>query len=320
MSVRTCAVVVKHRDAEHAVACVASLASSETPVKTVVVDNTPQDDRLDEALAGYAGVEVLHPQTNLGFAGGCNLGIERARTQPGCEFVLLLHEDVRVQPDTLAMIEDAMDERPEVGLVTCRVVYMHDPARLFYARGRIDWRTARGRIPGFGRGAMAEKALRGGFMSYAPACTMLLRRAVLEKVGKLDTRFRKYEDGVDLSQTTLEAGYRIYYCADTFVEHRARCHRKTDGSPSADRVARDRGEYREIAYHRARNAVMNARKHAHGRDRLVFLAMYPAFFLVDAIRASRRFGADAFRPAWRGLVAGIREPLRPGADGGLSAT
>lgn len=310
MTARTCAVVVKHRDVEDAVACVASLAASETPVKTVVVDNTPQDDQLDGALAGYPDVEILHPQSNLGFAGGCNLGIDLALKRTTCEFVLLLHEDVRVQTDTLAMIEGAMDERPQAGMATCRVVFMDDPSKLFYARGRVDWRRGRGSAPGFGGNAFTEKALRGGFVSFAPACTMLLRRKVLETIGGLDESFYLYEDGMDVSQTVLEAGYRIYYCPDTFVLHRARVHRRAHDSPDGARREENGGpEYDALVCHHVKNSIVNARKHAHGMHLAEFVAFYPLFVLLRTLGAVRGLGLHAFVPVWRGIMAGLKQPL-----------
>lgn len=303
MTARTCAVVVKHHDVEDAVACVASLAASETPVQVVVVDNTPQDDRLDEALAGHTDVEILHPQRNRGFAGGCNLGINWALTQTECEFVLLLHEDVRVRPDTLAMIECAMDERPQAGMSTCRVVFMDDPSKLFYARGRVDWLRGRGSTPGFGGNAITEKALRGGFVSFAPACTMLFRRKILETIGGLDENFFLYEDGVDVSQTVVEAGYRIYYCPDTFVLHRARVHhrarRRGNGGPERD----------ALVFYCVKNSIVNARKHAHGGHLAEFAVCYPLFTLLRTLGVVRVRGLHAFVPVWRGILAGLKQPL-----------
>jgi GT2 family glycosyltransferase len=303
VTVRTCAVVVKHHDVEDTVACVASLAASETPVKTIVVDNTPQDEWLDKALADYTGVEVLHPQRNRGFAGGCNLGIGWALAQTGCEFVLLLHEDVRMQPDTLAMLEGAMDERSQAGMATCRVVFADDPQKLFYARGRVDWLRGRGSTPGFGGDAFTEKALRGGFVSFAPACTMLFRRKILETIGELDESFFLYEDGVDVSQTVVEAGYRIYYCPDTFVLHRARVHCRArgweNGGPERD----------ALVFYQVKNSIVNARKHAHGRHLAEFAVCYPFFTLLHTLGIVRDRGLHAFVPVWRGVVAGLKQPL-----------
>lgn len=104
------AVDALHRDAR----------ASGLEMHVVVVDNgasSATGERLDEARLE---AEVLEPASNLGYAGGINLGANEARG----EVLLLMNADVVVEPGCLRALVDALGDADIAG------------PRLFWDRGR----------------------------------------------------------------------------------------------------------------------------------------------------------------------------------------
>ncbi len=73
------AIVINYNGAGFIEACLHALESCNLrPAEIVVVDNASTDESLLE-LNGYPRANVLRQMTNLGFAGGANVGLQRDR-------------------------------------------------------------------------------------------------------------------------------------------------------------------------------------------------------------------------------------------------
>lgn len=309
MKPRSCVVIINYRNAEDTAACVASALRSEQPVRVVVVDNSPHDPALEAALAPFPNITTLHPDENLGFGRGCNLGIEWALKNTDCEFVMLLNSDATVEADTILTLEEVMDEHPNVGLATGRIVFMEAPDRLCYARGTIDWKRGGGKVPGFGGDAMSATALLSGPVQFASGCAMLLRRSLLEQIGGFDEAFHMYEEDVDLSLRVREAGSLVWYVAEALIRHKGHGSQRGAGDGFHTRWSASNPRYDFQVYHSVRNTLINARKHARGKNLVVFSTFYPLFVLRRSLPVAFARGTRAFIPVFRGFRDGLRAPL-----------
>ena len=69
-------VVLSWNGREDTLACLGSLAAATYPsVEVLVVDNGSSDGSADAVAAAYPDVALVRLDTNLGFAGGMNVGI-----------------------------------------------------------------------------------------------------------------------------------------------------------------------------------------------------------------------------------------------------
>src|SRR5262245_57058678 len=98
-------------------------------LSAVVVDNGSSDDSVAHIRAAYPQVTLIQNKTNLGYAGGNNVGIRHA-LQRGAAYVLLLNEDVVVEPEALGHLAAALAD-PSVAAAGCKVRIFEDPARLW---------------------------------------------------------------------------------------------------------------------------------------------------------------------------------------------
>lgn len=293
------------KGADDTAGCVDSLMSSAESLGIVVVDNTPDDPDLEPVLAPYPDVRLIRAQANLGFGRGNNLGIDWSLQHTDCEFVFVLNNDTIVEPGSIFKLEKAMDAHPEAGIVTPRIVLAEDSAKLWYGGGDVDWRRGGGRVPGFLGPADAPSAMRSRQVSFASGCAMLVRRRVLEVCGGFDPIYFMYEEDVDLS-LRVSKKYAIYYEANAVIYHKGQGSQRKVRTPFHGKWIPDNPNYAFHVYHMTRNAVINGRKHAKGKDKAIWLFFYPLFLLKKAMSASMKLGVSAHKPVVRGVVDGMR--------------
>jgi len=229
-------------------ACVESLLDAGAPAGQIVVVDNGSSDGSPQALRERFGVavHVMESGQNLGFAGGCNLGIEYALGQ-GAEWLFILNNATVVDPAMFAEWKRAVDASPAYAIVAPLILYHADPQRIWYLGDRA--------IPGslitysLGRNQLD----RGQFAPLVPVdfvcgCGMFTRRAVFERVGLFDTGFFMYAEEVDLCQRARLAGFRLA-CAT-----RARMWHKVSVSADRDRPL--------TRYLRIRNQILFYRRYA----------------------------------------------------------
>jgi len=105
--------------------CLDSLLSSDWPTdrfEIVMVDNGSVDDVVERVAADprYASVRVLEPLANLGFAGGCNLGM---RADGEYDLVALVNNDATVDPGWLRALHGAMAVDDRIGAVCAKMLF-----------------------------------------------------------------------------------------------------------------------------------------------------------------------------------------------------
>lgn len=91
----------------------------------IIVDNASTDDSVQRIQSAYPYTEIIQSITNLGFAGGNNLGIERA-LELQAEYVWLLNNDTEVDAFALHHLVERMMQNPRIGMCGSTLVYHHD--------------------------------------------------------------------------------------------------------------------------------------------------------------------------------------------------
>jgi alpha-1,3-rhamnosyl/mannosyltransferase len=111
------------------------------PARVVVVDNGsgPADlARLRSGIAHWGlAVELVETGENLGFGGGCNVGIRLALGR-GAEFVWLLNNDAVPHPDALQAMLRVMERDQKVAAVGSVIYDLERPERVqTWGGGRV---------------------------------------------------------------------------------------------------------------------------------------------------------------------------------------
>lgn len=154
---------------------------------------------------------LVQTGANLGFAGGCNVGIRYAMKR-GAKYVWLLNNDTVAEPGALSgMVAVGRDDQ-QVGLVGSVLNYYHDPQAVqAFGGGSISWWW--GTIRHYLKERVED-------LDYLTGASLLIKRSVIEKIGLLDDSYFFYWEDIDYSRRALEAGWCIGVATGSRVLHK----------------------------------------------------------------------------------------------------
>jgi GT2 family glycosyltransferase len=264
-------VVLNWNGWQDTIACVQSLLRLKyADFRVLIIDNGSTDGSQDQLQAALPGVDLLQTGANLGFGGGCNVGIRHALAS-GAEYVWLVNSDATVDPDALAAMVKLADQNPEVGAV----------GSVLFDAGTVDqvqlWGGGRINL-WLGR---SNHCVSGGAIDFVSGASLLLRRAALEEVGLFDEEsFFMYWEDTDLGFRLRNAGWRLAVAPDSHIWHKQSASLGL-GNPVLDAYA-------------ARSCVRFLRRHAPVPKLSVALMLVR--MLVKRVLVGR---ADRLHAVWR---------------------
>jgi len=197
--------------------CLTALAAQTTKatlaLEVIVVDNGSHDASPAIVADEFPDARLLRNGRNLGFAGGCNVGLAAATG----DMLVLLNQDTLVQPGWLAGLVDALAQ-PAAG-VCGSLALQPDGVTIQHAGGVVDWPLGVARHRGHGEPVDARWR-QSGVVDFVTGASLALRRDVLEQIGPLDENFGPgYYEDVDFCWRVREAGYSVGYAPDSILIH-----------------------------------------------------------------------------------------------------
>lgn len=191
----------------------------------IVVDNCSSDGSVAMLSGRFPQVRLIANSENVGFGRANNQGLALARGR----HLLLLNPDAFVHAGTVDRLVEFMDAQPDAGSAG---------PRLRYEDGRLQrsvtafptlltelWTTfgldrAFPGSPVFGRYKQTFWAMDDlrPVDSLMGAC-LILRRAVIDRIGLFDEQFFMYSEEVDLCYRLRQAGWRNYFLPDVEATH-----------------------------------------------------------------------------------------------------
>jgi GT2 family glycosyltransferase len=192
-------------------ACIASLQKLSYPnFGLIVVDNGSTDGSQGHIEENFPAIKVLQTGANLGFGGGCNVGIRHALEQ-GVDYVWLINSDATVDANALTELVRVADEQALVGAVGSVLYEAERPDQIqLWGGGRVGlWR-------GLSRHQIAPAPL-----DFVSGASMLLRREAVEQVGMFDDHaFFMYWEDSDLGFRLRQAGWQLAVAESSHVRHK----------------------------------------------------------------------------------------------------
>lgn len=295
-SVPVVGIIVLHWGAREATeACLESLRKATyTAVRVFLVDNARSLDEATAQQAAPLAIEIFRPPRNLGFAEGCDWGINAA-VNAGVEYIFLLNNDAVVGRHCLETLVSVARSTPNSGVLSPQIAFQEATDKVWYRGGEFSpW----GRGPRHtGWRQRVETNRPPADVDYATGCAMLIDPAVIRAVGTFDARLFAYCEDLDFSLRVRAAGFRVLVVPAALVHH-------------GTTYTHERGAQR--VYYSIRNLLEVMRKHARWYHWIGFV---PAF-------AVQWVGFFVLLACWRrqwGLIWAVGRGLLDGVRGRLGA-
>lgn len=197
--------------------CVASLMEQTHRPQVLVVDNaSPRNlDVLDSVAADFPGAKILRLSRNQGFAGGMNRGVEAADT----EFVVLLNNDVILEPGAVAEMRRVIDLGENVVGVAPKILLEQDRGYIDAIGNLIDGQGSAFNM-GIGQLDIGQYDREEETFGACFAATLLRRKAFRRGyVGPLEERFFMYYEDVDWCFRAGLLGFKFLTAPRAVVYH-----------------------------------------------------------------------------------------------------
>ncbi len=193
-----------------------SIIASLHPVREIIVaDNGSTDGSLEWLQGGRGEFRLLALGRNSGSAGARNILIAAARS----EYVMLLDNDVSLEPETIGRLLKTMQQVPDAGLCHPETMDSSDPDAYHYNGGYIHYLGAL-----IARDRPAPGAVRPSHESFDVVAggAILVRRAHALEIGCFDDDyFFNWEDGDFAARMTL-SGHLCLNVPDALAHHRGK--------------------------------------------------------------------------------------------------
>ncbi len=187
-------------------------AQRDVDAEIIVVDNASRDDSramVDRLLPGAVSIASA---VNLGFAGGCNLGAARARS----DVLLFLNPDIRMPPDAIGTLARAIAGDPAVGAIGPKLRF---PDGRIQCAGGILGPNGHSRHRGWGEQDLGQYDVACG-VDYVPGAALAIRRAhFLALDGFHDGYFPGFFEDVELCMRLRRQGLEVRYVPAPALVH-----------------------------------------------------------------------------------------------------
>ena len=197
--------------------CLQSLGRIAYPAASVIlIDNAHTLSPSVTEWAHPLSLDLVRPGSNLGFAEGCAVGMSIA-LERGADYVLLLNNDVVVDPPFLDRLVAAARACPEAGLFCPQIEFLEDPGRVWFGGGAFSLWRGIPRHTHWRKSSTGDRAPRAS--DFATGCALLIAPSVIRTVGVFDPRFFAYGEDLDLSLRARQAHVGIMVVPASVIWH-----------------------------------------------------------------------------------------------------
>lgn len=184
------------------------------PAALIVVENGSSDDSLSVLQLYGSKIIILQNKTNLGFAGGVNVGIHYA-LEHEFDAVALFNSDAIASREWLHQLTLELLRHKTTAIVTGMIQsadgHTIDSTGEFYSRWGIAFPRGRGEQP--------THYPTGQYVFGGSGGASLYRTALFRDIGLFDEHFFAYYEDTDISFRAQLAGWRIRYVPTAIVFH-----------------------------------------------------------------------------------------------------
>jgi GT2 family glycosyltransferase len=181
--------------------------------ETIIIDNGSTDGSVKYIEKHFPEMRVIKLKQNIGFSPAVNIAVKQTQG----EFIVLVNNDTKLDPNFLKYLVKAAQVHPEAGFVTGKMLQFFDPKRIDAAGDYID-AVGHGNNIGFGQPDGLEFNT-PGYVFLVSGGGSLFREKVFEEVGLFDDDYFAYFEDADLCLRAQMQGFKGWYEPKAVIYH-----------------------------------------------------------------------------------------------------
>lgn len=186
-------------------------------IEIIVVDNGSKDNPVPVWESKYPEANFIRSDTNLGFAGGNNLGLNSATG----DYLFFVNNDTEFTEGLIDTLVDTLIQHPEVGVVSPKLLYFDQPQMLQYAGYTpMNYFTARNACIGQFETDKGQYDHLVGPTGFAHGAAMMVTRQAIQKSGPMAENFFLYYEELDWADRIRRNGFDIWVNMKATIYHK----------------------------------------------------------------------------------------------------
>ncbi len=187
--------------------------------KILIVDNASANESVKVLKKELPQIKLLVNKENLGFSGGCNVGIKYA-LKDKADYVLLLNNDTLVDKNFLTELIKVSESDKNIGIVSPFIFYADSPKKIWSAGLNFRYKNAWPFID-----ENRETLDKGQFKKplkneYLTGCSMLIKKDVFNKIGYFKDEYFLYLEDMDFSVRATRCNLTLYSVPSSKIWHK----------------------------------------------------------------------------------------------------
>ena len=213
-------IICNYNKKEYVKKCLESLfLQSKKDFDVVVVDNASTDGSAEELSKLYRNkITLICNKENLGGSGGFNTGIRRAM-EGEYRYLVLLDNDVVLKEDCIEQLYDDMKKNLNIGIMGTKILKMDIPDMIQEFAPTVNYENMTFDLHYSGdKVDVALPHLK--VCDYVPACALIVRREVIERIGYMPEENFIYYDDITWGVRCSRAGFEVVANSMAVVWHK----------------------------------------------------------------------------------------------------
>lgn len=207
-------VIVTFNNAKTIARCLASVVSQKD-TQAMVIDNHSTDRTVEIVKQQFKKVEVVLLPKNSGYAGGNNIGIEKALAQ-GADYVLILNPDTVLEKGVIEKLVRAAKERMGKGVFGPQIL-CEDKKHIWSAGGALDTKRYTAQLVDFQKDAGSKKSMQEH--DFISGTCMLLPQKLLQTGLRFREQYFLYYEDVEFCLRARMRGFPSIIVPSASIVH-----------------------------------------------------------------------------------------------------
>jgi len=209
-------VILNYNNYSDTIETISSVLSLEyDAISVLLIENSSDKTIIRKIRTQFPDLKIIENKKNLGYAGGNNIGIQKAIAS-GADYIFLLNNDVKLEKDVLQKCVSAMEKIPGCGACQPMIVTSDDREKVWSAGTQLYFGYPRL----FRKGT---KLQRNGILSSPfglVGCAILFRRAALQETGLFDDSLFLLHEETDWCIRAKKKNFSLLIVTNAIVYHK----------------------------------------------------------------------------------------------------